>query len=48
MSAIGVILGKVFVVVQLRHMEMHRNLDVSTRLFEWAESDRLRGRRIST
>jgi hypothetical protein len=29
MSAIGVILGVVFVVIQLRHMEMHRNLDIS-------------------
>jgi hypothetical protein len=29
MSAIGVILGVVFAVIQLRHMEMHRNLDIS-------------------
>jgi len=41
-SATGVILGVVFVVIQLRHMEMHRNLDISMKLFEWAESDRLR------
>lgn len=41
-SAIGVILGVVFVFIQLRHMEMHRNLDISMKLFEWAESDRLR------
>jgi hypothetical protein len=41
-SAIGVILGIVFVAIQLRHMEMHRNLDISMKLFEWAESDRLR------
>jgi hypothetical protein len=41
-SAIGVILGVVFVAIQLRHMEMHRNLDISMKLFEWAESDRLR------
>ena len=41
-SAIGVVLGVVFVVIQLRHMEMHRNLDISMKLFEWAESDRLR------
>jgi hypothetical protein len=40
--AIGVILGVVFVVIQLRHMEMHRNLDISMKLFGWAESDRLR------
>jgi len=37
-----VVLGVVFVVIQLRHMEMHRNLDISMKLFEWAESDRLR------
>jgi hypothetical protein len=41
-SAIGIVLGTVFVLVQLRHMEMHRNLDISMKLFEWAESDRLR------
>ena len=41
-TAAGVILGTVFVLVQLRHMEMHRNLDISMKLFEWAESDRLR------
>ena len=42
LSAIGVILGTVFVLFQLRHMERHRNLDISMKLFEWAESDRLR------
>ena len=41
-STIGVILGTVFVVVQLRHMEMHRNLEISMKLFEWAEGNRLR------
>ena len=40
-STIGVILGVVFVAIQLRHMEMHRNLDISMKLFEWAEGDRL-------
>jgi hypothetical protein len=41
-SAIGIVLGTAFVLIELRHMEMHRNLDVSMKLFEWAESDRLR------
>ena len=41
-STICVILGTVFVLIQLRHMEMHRNLDISMRVFEWAESNRLR------
>jgi len=29
-------------VVQLRHMEKHRNVDISMKLFEWAENERLR------
>jgi hypothetical protein len=40
-SAIGVILGTVFIVIQLRHMEMHRNLDISMKLFEWADRERI-------
>jgi len=42
LSAAGILLGTVFVLFQLRHMEMHRNVEISMRLFEWAESDRLR------
>jgi hypothetical protein len=41
-SAAGAILLAVFAVVQLRHAEKHRNVDVSMRLFEWAEEERLR------
>ena len=41
-SALAAILLIVFAVVQLRHMEKHRNVDISMKLFEWAESDRLR------
>ena len=40
-AAAGLLLA-VFAVIQLLHMEKHRNVDVSMRLFEWAESDRLR------
>jgi hypothetical protein len=32
----------VFILLELRHMEKHRNLEISMKLFEWAETDRLR------
>jgi hypothetical protein len=41
-SAAGIILGTVFVLMQLRHMEMHRNVEISLKLFEWVETERLR------
>ena len=41
-SAAGIILGTVFVLMQLRHMEIHRNVEISLKLFEWAENERLR------
>ena len=40
-SAAG-ILAALFIVLQLRHMDKHRNLEISMKLFEWAETDRLR------
>ena len=42
LSATGVLTGTVIILFQLRHMEMHRNVEISMKLFEWAESDRLR------
>jgi hypothetical protein len=42
LSAAGILIGTVFVLFQLRHMEMHRNVEISMKLFEWAESERLR------
>ena len=36
------ILLAVFAVIQLTHLEKHRNVDISMKLFEWAESERLR------
>jgi len=42
LTAIGVVTGTIFVLFQLRHAEMHRNIDISMKLFEWGESDRLR------
>ena len=41
-SAVAGLLLAVFAVVQLRHIEKHRNVDISMKLFEWAENDRLR------
>ncbi len=41
-SAASAILVSVFALVQLRHMEKHRNVEISIKLFEWAETDRLR------
>jgi hypothetical protein len=41
-SACSAIFVSVFAVIQLRHMEKHRNVDISMKLFEWAETDRLR------
>ncbi len=41
-SAACAIMLAIFAVVQLRHAEKHRNVDVSMKLFEWAENERLR------
>jgi len=41
-STAAAILLAIFAVIQLRHMEKHRNVDISMKLFEWAETDRLR------
>jgi hypothetical protein len=40
-AAAGLLLA-VFAVVQLRHMEKHRNVDISMKLFELSETERLR------
>lgn len=40
-AAAGLLLA-VFAVVQLLHMEKHRNVEISMKLFEWAENERLR------
>ena len=39
-AAAGIVLAK-FAVIQLKHLEQHRNVDISMKLFEWAESNRL-------
>jgi hypothetical protein len=42
LSALAGVSATVFILLQLRHMEKHRNLEISMKLFEWAESERLR------
>ena len=39
-SAVAGLLLAVSAVVQLRHMEKHGNVNISMKLFEWAENER--------
>ncbi len=39
-TAAGLLLA-VFAIIQLLHMDKHRNVDISMKLFEWAETERL-------
>jgi hypothetical protein len=41
-SAVAGISATVFILLQLRHMDKHRDLEISIKLFEWAETERLR------
>jgi hypothetical protein len=42
LSALAGVSATFFILLQLRHMEQHRNLEISMKLFEWAESEKLR------
>ena len=42
LSATAGIIATIFILLQFRHMEQHRNLEISMKLFEWAETERLR------
>jgi hypothetical protein len=42
LSALAGISATLFVLLQLRHMDKHRDLEISMKLFEWAETERLR------
>jgi len=42
LSALAGISATVFILLQLRHMDQHRDLEISLKLFDWAETDRLR------
>jgi len=41
LSALAGVSATAFILLQLRHMDKHRDLEISMKLFEWAESDRL-------
>jgi len=42
LSAVAAALLTIFALDQLRHMEKHRNVEISMKLFEWGENERLR------
>ena len=42
LSALAGISAAVFLIIQLRHNDKHKDLEISMKLFEWAETDRLR------
>jgi len=41
-SSLASLAAVVFVIFELRNMDKHRDLEISMKLFEWAETDRLR------
>ena len=41
-SAVAGISAAMLILIQLWHMDKHRDLEISIKLFEWAETDRLR------
>jgi len=42
LSGLAGVITTVLILLEFRHMEKHRNLEITMQLFEWAESDRLR------
>jgi len=42
LSALAGISATIFVLLQIRHMDQHRDLEISMKLFEWAETEELR------
>lgn len=42
LTAIASALAATFFLFELRHMNKHRDLEITMKLFEWAETDRLR------
>jgi hypothetical protein len=41
-SAVAGVIAVAFIIVELRHMDRHKDLEISMKLFELAETDRLR------
>ena len=42
LSTTAGVVATVFALAQLRHLDKHRDLEISMKLFEWAETERLR------
>jgi hypothetical protein len=42
LSAVAGISAAFFILIQLRHMDKHRDLEISMKLFDWAETENLR------
>jgi hypothetical protein len=42
LSALAGIAATMFILLQLRHMDKHRDLEISMKLFDWAETEGLR------
>jgi hypothetical protein len=42
LTAVASALAATFFLLELRHMNKHRDLEITMKLFEWAETDRLR------
>jgi hypothetical protein len=42
LSAVAGISATLFILIQLRHMDKHRDLEISMKLFDWAETESLR------
>ncbi len=42
LSALAGISATAFILLQLRHMDRHRDLEISMKLFDWAETESLR------
>ena len=42
LSTVAGISATFFILIQLRHMDKHRDLEISMKLFEWAETESLR------
>ena len=41
-TAVATVFAASFVLVEIRHMNKHKDLEVTIKLFEWAENDKLR------
>jgi hypothetical protein len=42
LSALAGVLATMFILLELRHMDQHRDLEISMKLFDWAETEGLR------